>query len=125
MLKPIVRPTVRLGNIFKKMSTLPPNQSIEGPAITSIKAKIEQKFPTATHIAIFNDSHKHMGHEGVALSLNKSESHIRIELVAGEFEGMKLPMRHRMIYKLISEEMDQYHIHAVQLKIKTPQEAVK
>ncbi|CAL9729056.1 bolA-like protein 1 [Monosporozyma unispora] len=128
MFKPIIKPISQVKNLLylvRRMSLLPANQSIEGPAITSIKAKVHREFPTATHFAIFNDSYKHKGHEGVASSPNKTESHIRIELVSDKFEGVKLPMRHRMIYKLIGDEMEQYHIHAVQLKTKTPEEIAK
>lgn len=106
-------------------STLPPNQSIEGPAITSIKNKIESRFPNAAHFAIFNDSYLHKGHGGIADSRNKTESHVRIELVTDDFEGMRLPMRHRMIYKLIQDEMQTYNIHAVQFKTKTVKEMAK
>lgn len=106
-------------------SVLPSNQSIQGPAITSIKNKIKTRFPNATHFAIFNDSYLHKGHGGIMNSRNTSESHVRIELVTDDFEGMKLPMRHRMIYKLIQDEMQRYNIHAVQLKTKTVKEMAK
>lgn len=111
--------------LMSSSSTVSPNQSIDGPAITSIKNKIESRFPNATHFAIFNDSYLHKGHGGIADSKNKTESHVRIELVTDDFEGMRLPMRHRMIYKLIQDEMQQYNIHAVQLKTKTAKEMAK
>lgn len=106
-------------------SIMPSNLSIDGPAITSIKNKIETRFPDATHFAIFNDSYLHNGHGGIADLRNKNESHFRIELVTDDFEGMKLPMRHRMIYKLIQDEIKQFNIHAVQLKTKTVEEMAK
>lgn len=104
---------------------VPANQSVTGPAISSIKTRLVQSFPQASHMAIYNDSYQHVGHEGVASSPNKTESHIRIELVSDEFTGVKLPMRHRMVYKVIQEDMDKYQIHAVQLKTKTSKEIGK
>ncbi|KAK5960772.1 Bol1p PWA37_002209 [Arxiozyma heterogenica] len=111
--------------LMSSSSTPPSNQSIQGPAITSIKNKIKARFPNATHFAIFNDSYLHKGHGGIMNSRSTSESHVRIELVTDDFEGMKLPMRHRIIYKLIQDEMQRYNIHAVQLKTKTVKEMAK
>lgn len=108
-----------------RFMSLPANQSLDGPAITSIREKIQKEFPDAAHFEIYNDSFMHVGHAGVAASQNKTESHIRIELVSDVFKGVKLPARHRMIYKVINDDVQKYDIHAIQLKTKTPEEIAK
>lgn len=103
----------------------PANQRTDGPAFTSMLASLQQGFPAPSTIAVFNDSYNHAGHHGTADSQNKSESHIRLEIVSGSFAGLNLPKRHRMVYKLLEPDMKQYDVHAVQLLTRTPEEAAK
>lgn len=89
-----------------------------------ISNKVKSTFPDLSHFAIFNDSYKHSGHHGMLEAENKIESHFRLEIVSGLFKGKSLPMRHRMIYGMLSEELDN-GVHALQLTTKTPEEYSK
>ncbi|KAK9461645.1 bola-like protein [Lipomyces oligophaga] len=75
-----------------------------------------------TRLEIYNDSHKHSHHKPMIGSTNK-ETHFRIEVVSDAFEGKRLPIRHREIYKLFSKEMaEEGGVHAMQLLTLTPKE---
>lgn len=43
-------------------------------------------------------------------------------IVSPEFAGKNQPARHRMVYKLLDEEIKEKGLHAIQLKTKTPEE---
>lgn len=98
------------------------NRSIEGPIAQSISQKIHANFPDLAHFQIFNDSYKHAGHQGIADSSNRIESHFRLEIASDKFSGMSLPKRHRLIYGLLSDEMGEGQVHALQLTTRTIEE---
>lgn len=93
-----------------------------GPIETIIRKKITDSLhPTVLEIA--NDSHKHAHHAGMRGSTNTIESHFRLNIVSPEFANKSKPMRHRMVYKLLADEMSMANgVHAVQLSTKTPEE---
>ena len=64
------------------------------------------------HIRIVNESSKHNVPKN-------SETHFHITLVSQEFEGVSTVDQHRMIYKLLSEQMQQ-GVHALSLHTYTP-----
>ncbi|KAK9374100.1 bola-like protein-domain-containing protein [Lipomyces chichibuensis] len=75
-----------------------------------------------TYLKIHNDSHKHAHHAPMRDSVSK-ETHFRLEIVSEAFEGKRLPMRHRLIYQMFSNEMNvEGGIHAMQLLTLTPKE---
>lgn len=112
---------------IRTMSDLkvPLNRSIEGPIAQSITRKVHENFPDLTHFTIFNDSFKHAGHHGIADSDNRIESHFRLEIASNKFEGLTLPKRHRMVYKLLENEMGEGQVHALQLTTRTTAEQNK
>ena len=100
-----------------------PNRRTDGPAFTAIRKKLQDTFPDLTHLEIFNDSYKHAGHQPMESSnVNRTESHMRLEIVSDKFQGMTLPARHRYIYDLLADEMKHYQIHALQLSTRTVEE---
>ncbi|CCK70245.1 Bol1p KNAG_0D05060 [Huiozyma naganishii CBS 8797] len=107
----------------RAMLQRPLNQSVEGPAFTAIRARLQQSIPDATHLQLYNDSFKHAGHGGNLDARDSNESHIRVEVTAQRFSGMKTLQRHRFILREIKDEMDKYKIHAIQMVTKTPEEA--
>ncbi|CAH02745.1 Bol1p [Kluyveromyces lactis] len=111
-------------SIFRQMSSVAANRSIDGPIAQRITKKVKDTFPDLSHFAIFNDSYKHSGHHGIQDAANKIESHFRLEIVSGLFKGKSLPMRHRMVYGMLNEEFDD-GVHALQLTTKTPEEYAK
>ena len=81
-----------------------------------IRAQIEQKLRDTLHpefLEVHNDSEMHQENLG-------DESHMRVNLVSQEFDGMKLLQRHRMVQQIIKEEQAQ--IHALVLNLMTPAE---
>lgn len=96
-----------------------------GPIESLIRKKLtESLHPTLLEIA--NDSRLHAHHAGMRGSSNTVESHFRLTIVSPEFRNVAKPMRHRMVYKLLADEMNAPNgVHAVQLSTKTPEEAAK
>ncbi|AMD20555.1 HDL189Cp [Eremothecium sinecaudum] len=111
---------------LKRMSSLASaNSSASGPIANLITSKIKERFPDSTHFKLFNDSHKHAHHAGIAGSSNKTESHFRLELVSDEFKGMPLVKRHRLVYSLLDEIISNHGVHALQLTTRTTSEQSK
>lgn len=92
-----------------------------GPIESGILAKLNDQFKP-TLLRIKNDSHKHAHHAGIRGATNTTESHFHIEIVSDEFEGKNMPTRHRMVYQLLSDELQNKGVHALQMKTKTPAE---
>lgn len=94
-----------------------------GPIEQTIRRKITESLHPA-ELQIHNDSKLHAHHAGMRGSSNTIESHFRLDIVSRAFENISKPMRHRLVYKLLAEEMSMADgVHAVQLSTKTPEEA--
>ena len=92
--------------------------------ITSI---LTQKL-SPTYLKIYNDSQKHAHHAAMRAQRAQQqqtneplETHLRLEMVSSQFEGMNLMSRHRLIYSLVQEQLDT-GLHALQITAKTQQE---
>ena len=86
-----------------------------------VKAAIEKKLGQGlkpTRLEIVDESHLHAGHAGAR---DGGESHFRVEVVAEAFAGLSRVQRQRLVYGLLSEEL-QGPIHALALRTLTPQE---
>ena len=66
------------------------------------------------HLEVVNESHQHNVAPG-------SESHFKLTIVSPEFEGKMLSARHRLINKLLQDELDG-PVHALSMHTYTPQE---
>ncbi|EGX43358.1 hypothetical protein AOL_s00215g94 [Orbilia oligospora ATCC 24927] len=74
-------------------------------------------------LQIYNDSHKH-AHHAPMQGVTSKETHFRLEIVSEAFEKQTQMARHRSIYALLKDEMNEEGgIHALQLKTRTPKEA--
>ncbi|KAI9137819.1 bola protein, partial [Paraphysoderma sedebokerense] len=69
-------------------------------------------------LEIIDDSHKHAGHAAMK-GLNKKETHFRVNIVSDSFSGKPLIQRHRLVYDILAQEI-QDGVHALQLSTKTP-----
>jgi BolA protein len=81
----------------------------------SLQKTIEEKLTARfdpRHLAVINESHQHNVPDG-------SESHFKVVLVSGAFEGKNLVTQHRMVYELLFEEL-QSQVHALALHTYTP-----
>lgn len=90
---------------------------------------IEQKINDEFSPSIFkirNDSAKHVHHAIRRGSDNSTESHFRLLIVSKNFEGKSQPVRHRMVYSLLQDEINAPNgIFGLQLETKTPEEYEK
>ena len=68
-------------------------------------------------ILVVNESHGHNVPKN-------SETHFKVRLVSAAFEGETLVQRHRKVYQLLAEPMNN-GVHALSLELLTPSEAEK
>lgn len=79
----------------------------------TIKDKLEQAFQPE-HLEVINESHMHNVPEG-------SESHFKIVIVCDDFDGKMLIARHRLVNKVLEDELNG-GIHAMALHTMTMKE---
>lgn len=108
---------MRLIRSIRFLSTM----SSPGPIEESIRTKLIKEFDPIS-LKIRNDSHKHSHHRALQDVENKTESHFMIDIVSSKFLGKNQPTRHRLIYSLLKDEIDNKGVHALQMKTKTPEE---
>ncbi len=77
-----------------------------------IEQKLTQAF-TPSHLEVINESHLHAGHSG---DNGTGNSHFRVRITADAFDGKSRVERHRMIYGVLTEEMNG-GIHALALEV--------
>ena len=83
----------------------------------SLQGRIETKIKTAlvpSHLDVINESHMHNVPPG-------SESHFKLVIVSGAFEGKPLVRRHQTVHGILSEELAG-PIHALSMDTLTEQE---
>jgi len=83
----------------------------------SVQADIERKLADgiqAIHLEVINESGNHNVPAG-------SESHFKVVIVSGDFEGKSLLARHRQVNGILADEL-QHRIHALALHTYTEEE---
>jgi BolA protein len=83
--------------------------NIQSQITTKIQQVMQPDF-----LEVINESHMHNVPPG-------SESHFKVTVVSGEFNGKKLIARHRQINGILAEELNG-KIHALALHTLTPEE---
>ncbi|KAH7280934.1 hypothetical protein KP509_36G021300 [Ceratopteris richardii] len=86
------------------------------------KEVIRQKIETALDpvlLEVEDVSYKHAGHAGV--HQGATETHFNLKIVSPMFEGKTLVKRHRLVYEILQEEL-QNGLHALSIVAKTPAE---
>lgn len=81
----------------------------------SVQQTIEVKLSRGLnpqHLEVINESDRHNVPAG-------SESHFKVVLVSEAFEGMSLVAQHRMVYSLLSDELENT-VHALALHTYSP-----
>jgi BolA protein len=81
----------------------------KGPIETLIQQKLSDAFSDASFLDIRNESFKHSRGE---------ESHFNITVVSNVFLGKSPIERHRMLYKVLGDELKN-KIHALSIQAKT------
>jgi BolA protein len=79
----------------------------------SIEARLRAAFAPA-HLEVVNESHMHSVPPG-------SETHFKLTLASGAFEGKRAVARHQLVYGVLAEEL-RSGVHALALHTWTPQE---
>lgn len=94
--------------------------------VISRASRIKTKLETALQAAVLeveDVSHQHAGHAAVReMEGGAQETHFNVKIVSAKFHGQNLVKRHRMVYDLLSEEL-QSGLHALSITAKTPKEA--
>lgn len=83
--------------------------------------KVLGKALSPAELDVEDISHLHAGHAGIAGS-KSGETHFKVRAVSGEFEGKSLVKRHRLIYGLLEDEL-QNGLHSLSIVAMTPSEA--
>lgn len=84
--------------------------------VERIRALLAALEPTA--LVVEDESHLHAGHAGAA----SGAGHFRVKIVSPRFTGLKLVMRHRLVYDAVHEMMHA-DIHALAITALAPAEA--
>ncbi len=77
----------------------------------TIESKLRDAL-TPSFLEVENESHKHNVPPG-------SESHFKVTVVSGHFDGQSLVKRHQLINKVLSVELSG-PVHALSIRAKTP-----
>nr|GLL35903.1 protein bola1, chloroplastic [Ipomoea trifida]GMD39348.1 protein bola1, chloroplastic [Ipomoea batatas] len=94
-------------------------------AVASRASRIKTRLLSALEaslIEVEDVSYQHAGHAAVKESGSNGETHFNVKIVSGKFDGQNLVKRHRMVYDLLSDEL-QSGLHALSIVAKTPKEA--
>lgn len=70
-----------------------------------------------SHLAIEDDSHRHVGHAGAA----SGGGHFNVTVVSAAFAGKSLIERHRMVYAALGDAMER-EIHALSITARASDE---
>lgn len=84
-----------------------------------IKSKLQSSLE-ATVLDVDDVSYQHAGHAAMKDTSDK-ETHFNLKIVSPKFEGQSLVKRHRMVYDLLSDEL-QSGLHALSIVAKSPNE---
>ncbi|KAG6420920.1 hypothetical protein SASPL_117465 [Salvia splendens] len=94
--------------------------------VISRASRIKTKLETALQAAVLeveDVSHQHAGHAAVRhMEGGAQETHFNVRIVSAKFQDQNLVKRHRMVYDLLSDEL-QSGLHALSITAKTPKEA--
>lgn len=91
--------------------------------VLSRAARMRQKLQSsleASALDIEDVSYQHAGH--AAVKDNANETHFNIKVISPKFEGQSLVKRHRMVYDLLTDELNS-GLHAISIVAKTPKES--
>ena len=83
---------------------------------TRIHRKLTAAF-TPTILEIKDESAKHAGHRG---SRAGGETHFHIRMISAALDGLAPVARHRAVYQVLSDDMQEGGIHALALDVSAP-----
>ena len=86
------------------------------PRLARIRERLEASL-APSEIVLEDESALHAGHAGAA----SGGGHYRLKIVSTKFEGVKLVMRHRLVYDSVHDMMHK-EIHALAITAVAPSE---
>ncbi len=86
------------------------------PRLAMIRERLEAAL-APSEIVLDDESALHAGHAGAA----SGGGHYRLKIVSTKFEGVKLVMRHRLVYDSVHDMMHK-EIHALAITALAPSE---
>jgi len=86
------------------------------PRLAKIRERLEAAL-APSEIVLDDESALHAGHAGAA----SGGGHYRLKIVSAKFEGVKLVMRHRLVYDSVHDMMHK-EIHALAITALAPSE---
>ncbi len=86
------------------------------PRLAKIRERLEAAL-APSEIMLDDESALHAGHAGAA----SGGGHYRLKIVSTKFEGVKLVMRHRLVYDSVHDMMHK-EIHALAITALAPSE---
>uniref|UniRef100_A0A0E0K2S2 Uncharacterized protein n=1 Tax=Oryza punctata TaxID=4537 RepID=A0A0E0K2S2_ORYPU len=92
-------------------------------AVLSRAARMRQKLLSSLEASALDTedvSYQHAGH--TAVKENTNETHFNIRVISPKFEGQSLVKRHRMVYDLLTDELNS-GLHAISIVAKTSKES--
>jgi BolA protein len=98
-------------NISTNMST-----AAADPRVEQIRSRLAEAL-APVQLEVGDDSHLHVGHAGAA----SGGGHYSVRIVSPRFEGLKLVMRHRLVYDAV-QGMMHTDIHALAITALAPSE---
>lgn len=90
-------------------------ESLESLLFQRLKEKL-----SLSHYHFEDQSASHAAHYEAA---KDGETHIQLSIVSADFEGKSRVERHRMVYAIVDFAMKERGLHALALKLATPEEA--
>ena len=87
-----------------------------GGRVEQIRQALESAL-APRELEVDDDSHLHAGHPGAA----SGGGHYRVRIVSEQFEGLRLVMRHRLVYDAV-QGMMHTDIHALAITAVAPSE---
>ena len=100
-----------------------------GPIENEIHRKLTERF-SPERLEIINESHLHAGHHHADSDHHDEfdgtgETHFRIRIVAGDFNGMSRLSRHRAVNDLLADELAPGKVHALAIEPAAPGETTR
>ncbi|KAF7632940.1 hypothetical protein Mgra_00007642 [Meloidogyne graminicola] len=90
------------------------DNSMQGSLTSIIKNKLTEFFKPQ-HIQVECESQFHNVPKG-------TEKHFRVQICSDKFNGLTQIQRHKIVFNILSEEMQNQIIHALRIEAKTPNE---
>ncbi len=88
----------------------------------SMQQKLAGAFAPVT-LTVTDESHRHAGHAGAQREDGGAgETHFHVHIVSAAFEGVSRVERQRRVHAVLAEEL-RHPVHALSLKLQTPDEA--